>query len=145
MESKTIEALSEAGWFRGRKVGRAQIEELVCSLGFSPTAQQIDFLDEYSGLRVVFSQGGQLDCFWVDLEEAVRQTFSEWVKEYSERAGESLIPVGYSNSDHLLLLVGSDGSLFGGFDDLFERLGVGTDAGLDSIVLWSPEVNDTDG
>jgi hypothetical protein len=62
------------------------------------------------------------------------------VADYSERAGGDLLPVGFANSEHLLLLLGPDGWLYGGFDDFFRKLGDGADDSLEWIVWRQDEI-----
>lgn len=140
MDDRTSQALRSAGWRPGRSIGRSTAETLILDAGVSPTAEQIDFVEQFSRLNVTFRRGDWDDSFWIDVAEAVSRASRERVADYGERAGENLLPVGFSNSEHLLLLLGPDGSLYGGFDDFFRRLGDRADDSLEWIVWRQDEI-----
>ena len=65
---------------------------------------------------------------------AVEFTDPLWVDDYSNRVGMPLLPVGYGLNDHLMILVASDGSIYGGFDDFFQRFGEDVPAAIEAIM-----------
>jgi SUKH-3 immunity protein len=134
MKPHTSDLLIAAGWFPGRTVGRAAIEAEVAEAGYSATEGQILFLNEFSGLQVHSNRGGRWDLFWIDIRKAASRAIPEWVEIYSDWSEDALLPIGYSNSEHLLILAGSDGSLYGGYDDNYERLGIGAVESLDNLL-----------
>lgn len=87
-----------------------------------------------AGIVLRFERGGRADSIVFDPELALRLSYADWVAEYSRRAGSSLIPIGFSSHEHLLLLVDAKGRWFGAFDDEFGRLGSSVVDMVDRIV-----------
>jgi hypothetical protein len=137
MDPRTIDALTRAGWSPGRSVGRSTARLLIGLANVTPTDEQVDFVEQFTGLTVNYLRGDWTDSFWIDVGRAVDQSFEEWIADYCERSNDRLIPVGFSGP--MLLLLGTDGSLYGGFDDFFVRLGRGPEESLDWIVWRQDE------
>lgn len=93
------------------------------------------FLAAYSGLTIGFrSDDGRPDTIWFSGRRSVELIATAWIEDYSRRAGVLLAPVGAAYSDHLTLLIGEDGSWFGGYGEDFGSLGADFPAALDNLL-----------
>ena len=126
--------LRVAGWSPGRSVDvsspRAMLEERGYAVG--PLTEA--FLREFDGLTVDYVRNGHADSVWFDAGRASVEADAEWVAEYGRRLGESLVPIGFSNHDHLLVMIAGSGSFYGGFDNFLCQLGPSAPAMIDNIV-----------
>jgi hypothetical protein len=123
MSELVDKVLREAGWDPERL--RSSEGDLIL-LGDNqfPVGEQLGgFLSEYGDLAVKYVRNGQEDGAVIDVRNACAWADPEWVREYSERAGTVLSPIGYANHQHLILLMGEDGRFFGGFGDFLGYLG----------------------
>ena len=122
-ERIAIGALRGAGWLPGRRVeigaDLASFREEQCGT----FDRALEFLREYSGLTIIFDRDGEPDELWFSGARACDLIFPEWIDDYSRRTGMALVPVGATNGEYLVILIGEDGSFYGGFDDVFGSLG----------------------
>ncbi len=103
--------------------------------GHTAFAGAVAFLREYSGLDLPWDRDGFADEIWFSAARICQDRDPSWVGEYAARAGTALVPVGASNTGHLMLLIGEDGRWFGGFDDEFGELGEDLLSCLDNLIL----------
>jgi hypothetical protein len=122
-ERLAISALREAGWYPNRRVDITKDLTALEQKGYSVFEVVIEFLQEYSGLTVNFDHHGDPDEAWFSGSRACNLMAPPWVEDYSRRAGVRLLPVGAVFDEHLTLLIGADGSWYGGFDDIFGSRG----------------------
>lgn len=117
--------LRAAGWAPGRRYAdAAEAVNALSQAGYRTWPELNQFLEEYGGLRIpLHRKSGRSDNAWVDPVKAMDWAFREWVAEYESRAGVSLVPIGYALHDHMMLLAGSDGRFFAGYDDTFLEVG----------------------
>lgn len=125
--------LLEAGWSKGRRAGTEALCSKLSDSGYFVSQSAREFLDEFSGLHLRFPNprkrsimigyalGSVLD--WEFLGSA-------WIHRWEKEAGESLCPVGTDDRGYGVVLVGSTGSLYAGFDSSLSRLADSTAEGL---------------
>ena len=58
----------------------------------------------------------------------------EWIAHYEYRIKMSLVPIGYSNHEHLMLMQSDEGGLYGAFDDFLCALGSEVDEMIENLV-----------
>lgn len=133
-ERPAIRALRASGWYSSRCVDIAEDLAAYERQGFVPFAAAVEVLREYSGLTICFDRPGGLDEAWFSGRLASTMMASAWVEDYSLRAGIPLLPVGAAYTEHLVLLVGTDGSWYGGYDDVFGSLGGNFLDSLENII-----------
>src|SRR6266498_2865570 len=119
--------LRDAGWVPGRAQSIDEDLDFLEASGFPATDPVKSFLREFSGLVVRFLRNEREDEIWLDLRRAARWADPEWVAEYMRRVGVPLVPIGYANHEHLMLLETQDGRFFGAFDDFLGSLGSSPD------------------
>lgn len=115
--------LAAAGWMEERKV---DVEPQLAALranGFSVWPEVTPFLEEFSGIVLSFVRNDRLDTAWVDPVRATSWADRPSVEAYEDRLGVKLVPVGYANHDHLLLMASDGGRFFGGYDAFLADLG----------------------
>lgn len=115
--------LDGAGWTPVRRVDSSRQLAALTTAGYAPGSHVRSVISNLVGLKVNFTSYGRSDSIRLDPGWAIELCFKSWVDEYSSRAQTPLIPMGYANSEHLLLLVAEDGRWFGGYDDEFGYLG----------------------
>jgi hypothetical protein len=117
------ELLRKAGWSPGRSRDFSLVHGILESRGYKVSGQVELFLREFTGIVIQFIRNGRPDSIWFDAERASHSADPEWVEEYERRVGASLVPVGYSNHEHMLLLQSVDGAFYGAFDDYLYLVG----------------------
>jgi len=137
MKQPTRVRLMAEGWRPGGSRSTLSAEQALRDAGYKAWPGLIRFLRGFVGLRVAIVRDARPDAFWFDPAAAAGLTTSTWVAEYCERAGQVLVPVGFAHHDHLLLLMGEDGTWYGAYDDVFGVLGSNDDEMLDSLVAGS--------
>ncbi len=129
-----MNALKQAGWTPARLIDTTEAEDVYERAGYSVFDLGKEFLGRFGGLEIEFVRYGELDRIWFLAARTVEFTDPLWVDDYSNRAGMPLLPVGYGLNDHLMILVASDGSVYGGFDDFFQRFGDDVPAAIEAIM-----------
>jgi hypothetical protein len=141
----TAECLRRAGWHPGRTVG---VQDEVSALereGYVWTVRVLEFLAEFARLRIVHAYYGRDEGvrhdFDTDVVAAVGDICAERVfDEYAPRAGESLVVVGAACRNHLTLMMGEGGAVYGGYDGFFIRLGSDYASAFDALCNgWAGE------
>lgn len=127
-ERLAIRVLRLSNWYPSRSVDIRDDLVALERAGYTQFSAATDFLREYSGLTVVFYRNGfdrndGADEAWFSASGACEIVDSSWVEEYSRRARVQLVPLGATYREHLTLLIGADGSWYGGFDDEFGLMG----------------------
>ena len=134
MREHTRATLVAAGWRPDRAVSVDRAVRALHGAGHMVWPGLLDFLKRFVGLHVSFEVGDQADWFWFDPERAIALCWASWVDEYKARAGQVVVPIGYGARDHMLLLLGEDGTWFGGYDDVVGVLGYDVEGMLDALV-----------
>jgi hypothetical protein len=122
-ENAAEEHLRSAGWIPDRRVRIDQALECYRPAGYSVFAGLADFLVEYSDLWMLIDHVGRTDEIWIAPCRACTLIDRSWVIEYGRRSSTSLVPIGGAYRNHLVLLLGGDGRIFGGYDNEFGVLG----------------------
>jgi hypothetical protein len=119
--------LREAGWRPGRSQDISADRKALESRGYNIGTYTDLFLREFTRLTINFTRNGRPDSIWFDGQRASVMADPEWVAHYQERTKVPMVPVGYANHEHLMLMQSEDGGFFGGFDDFLCALGSGAD------------------
>lgn len=120
----TVEGLlRKAGWRPGRSRDVSEVRSLLASHGYSIGKPVELFLQEFTGITINFVRNERPDSMWFDAEKASALSDPEWVAYYEERTKNSLVPIGYSNHEHLMLMQSDEGGFYGAFDDFLCALG----------------------
>lgn len=118
-DSELAEILAGSVWYPSRHVDTAAVESFWEQSGVEASEAARKFAAEFDG--VVFDyprhpvDGGVHYCA-LDAVRATRSIHPETRRSYEGRVLESLCPIGISASGHLILLMGTSGRVFGGYD-----------------------------
>lgn len=111
--------LGASGWFEGRRVSVDSALSAWRGDGHVPTSSATDFVAEFDGLAFEYPRNvslGGMDSCSLDAVAATAAIFPSVVREYEDRVGETLCPVGRTASAHVTLMVGRSGRIYGGYD-----------------------------
>jgi hypothetical protein len=128
------EVLASAGWQPSRREDAVDVIATVASHGYDVGPKLALLIANVVGVTLQFMRSAHTDYIVFDPRRATELSFRAWVDDYSERAGTPLVPLGFSNHEHLLLLAADDGRWFGGFDDEFGQLGRSVPELVDTII-----------
>jgi len=95
-----------------------------------PLDSAIKFLKKYGGAK--YSDGYVFYNF--DPIEAINGRDMYWLKYYEEITKTPLNPIGVTCNDHLILVIDSEGKIYGGFDDYFKKLGDNEEEAMKSFM-----------
>jgi hypothetical protein len=115
--------LRQAGWRPGRSKDLSDVRSLLASRGYSIGKPVELFLREFTGITIDFVRNGRPDSIWFDAERASALADSEWVAHYGQRTKTSLVPIGFSYHEHLMLMISGEGGFYGAYDDFLCALG----------------------
>jgi len=116
----TLEYLTEAGWYIGRKASLIKYRAYLEGEGYTWFPKVAEFLEEFGDLLIKFRRAsGEINTLDFDACEASASFDSYWVREnYSKRLGRSqLCVIGQAYGSHLLLFMDDEGKVYGGFDE----------------------------
>ena len=133
-ELLVVRSLGRSGWFPGRFV---EVDGDLAALrreGCEIFEELTDFFREFSGLTIHFERNGYPDELWFSGIRASEFMPMGWVEDYSRRLGMTLAPIGETHGGYLTVLIGEDGSFYGGFDDEFGSLGASVVEMMDNIM-----------
>ena len=115
--------LRQAGWLPGRSQDITKVRSLLKSRGYRIGEAVEQFLGEFTGITINFIRNGRPDSIWFDAKRAIALADPEWVVHYEERTKTSMVPIGFSNHEHLMLMQSDEGGFYGAFDDYLCALG----------------------
>jgi hypothetical protein len=129
--------LIKAGWQEGRKIDTTKYEQILRKEGFEVPNCVIALLQEFGGLRVVHPHAKvpkETNDFIFDVDKAVVEYGYSWAKRnYNHRVGKKLCSVGEACNAHMILVMSSDGEVFGGFDDFLCYIGSSGDDAIEAL------------
>jgi len=131
--------LSQAGWSPGRSQETTEARSRLQSCGYSISETTEQFLREFTGITINFIRNGRPDAIWFDALRASELADPEWVEHYEGRTKTSLVPIGYSNHEYLMLMQSEEGGFYGAFDDYLYALGNGVDEMIANLLNQEKE------
>jgi len=134
MRESTRGMLRQAEWFPGRSLDIGEVRSLLQSRGYSIGEALEQFLREFTGITINFIRNGHPDSIWFDAQRASALADPEWVEHYEERTKASLVPIGFSNHEHLMLMQSDEGGFYGAFDDFLCALGSEADEMIENLL-----------
>lgn len=132
----TIEYLTKAGWYTGRKIPLVKYRACLESEGFSWFPKVAEFLEEFGELLVKFKrESGELDTLSFRACEASTSFDSCWLTEgYTRRIGRSqFCVIGQAYASHLLLFMDDIGNVYGGFDEFLCLININGRKAIETI------------
>lgn len=132
----TVQYLTEAGWYAGRKVSLIKYRAYLEGEGYTWFLKAAEFLEEFGDLLIKFRrESGDVDTLNFDACEASASFDSYWVKEnYAKRIGRSqFCVIGLAYGSHLLLFMDDEGKVYGGFDEFLCLIDVSGEEAIEVI------------
>jgi hypothetical protein len=127
----TIEYLTKAGWYAGRKVSLIKYRAYLCGEGYTWFPKVAAFLEEFGDLLLSYSNKGGESTLTFDACHASASYDSRWVTdEYAQRLGRSQLCIIGELSGHMLLFMNDLGQVYGGYDDILCFFG---NSGIEAI------------
>jgi hypothetical protein len=130
--SRTLEILRTAGWREGRKAKVKEMMQALGSAGYLPHAAAEDFLNTFGGLELevpdAVPPAAEDWHFRADL--AAEEISRASIRRYEARLETTLCPIGQAFRDHMTLMMGADGAVYGAYDQPVWRIGA---SGHDAI------------
>jgi hypothetical protein len=127
-------SLVAAGWHPGRTQDVSGVRSVLESRGYSISQPVELFLQEFTGITIRIVRNGRQDSIWFDAERASEEADSEWIAYHEGRTKTSLVPIGFSNHEHLMLMQSYEGGFYGAFDDFLCALGTGAHEMIENLV-----------
>jgi hypothetical protein len=132
---KCEQRLVACGWYPGRKVDVRLVLQELSDAGFSIEPVIMEFLQEFSGLRVCYPSAfpDVDDILVIDASAALATLDRLDVRWYERGISEKLVPVGLAFYEHMTVLLGASGKLYCVFDDTVLCLGSDPRAGMAAL------------
>lgn len=127
----------DAGWHKSRSVDHRFAIERLGAEGYVLADWFTAVVGEFDGLTIDFQRNGRSDQVVLAPSEAARRWYPANIANYAERVGQSLLPIGYSYHEHLVLLVAELGQWFAGHDDELWRIGGSAQEAVERLVIGS--------
>src|SRR5258708_29030146 len=134
MRNATERLLRGAGWRPGRSQVAFAVRQLLEARGYNVGKRIELFLREFAGVTIDFTRNGRQDSIWFDAQRASALADPEWIAHYEDRTKTSLVPIGYANHEHLMLMQSDEGGFYGAFDDFLCALGSEADEMIENLV-----------
>jgi hypothetical protein len=133
-DDRVSEALRLAGWTSDRHVSITDELAALEGQGHPVFPVLVEFLESYSGLSLAVDHDDRQDAIRFSAARACAGIGTAWVLDYSARERVRLAPVGECYRQHLTLLLGEDGRVYGGYDNEFGRMGDTVLAALANLI-----------
>lgn len=128
-----IQVLQRGGWFDGRSIDLAPVEDALRKLGYPL----------FPAVQIFLAEFGELSFETRDPRPRVARNFhfrpldvsgKSWILgPYTRRAGKPLCVIGAASDDYLLLSMDPAGVVYGGYDDDLVILGRSPDDAIDAL------------
>lgn len=126
MSNKVIESLKKSGWDDSRNVDISIYVEAFKSEGYKLSEPIVEFLKQFGGMEIIipaFRRPDAIDKIYIDPIKAINGIYRGNVADYEERVDESLVVVGETYNEQLVLLMSESGKFYAAFDDYLAKLG----------------------
>ena len=130
---RTLGCLQSAGWIEKRRIDVTHVIEELKADGFLAPASVAEFLARFGNLRLSYPHSRvptAIDDCHFDAIRAADGVFPERLKEWEDRIGKRLTPIGEANREYMILLMDSAGNVYMAMDDLLYRY---ADSGEEAI------------
>ncbi|MDE9435287.1 SUKH-3 domain-containing protein [Xenorhabdus bovienii] len=98
----------------------------------------LEFITNYGGIKEYHSEyknnEAKPEKFHTDPIEASKLIPMDWIEEYEDRTSCKLIPFGECCNGYITLILGSDGKIYGAFDNSLFQYGNDILSGLDVLI-----------
>ena len=131
--NKVTKKLLEAGWYPGRRVDIEQKFQLIAESGYILTQIMMDFLIEFDGVSLTYSNGdNQFDFISYDVDfHPIQRVIRQGL------VGDNVIPVGSFYNSNLLISITNNQSMccYDEFENVY-KIGDYYDEGINFICMY---------
>ncbi|MDZ4957095.1 hypothetical protein GNF51_15070, partial [Clostridium perfringens] len=134
--NKVIESLKKSGWHSSRNIDISIYEEAYKSEGYKVSEIIIEFLKKFGGLDIIipaFRRPESTDKVYIHPIRAINGIYRGNVLEYEERIGKSIVVIGETQNEQLVLLMDENGEVYVAFDDYLAKIGNNIYEALDTF------------
>lgn len=140
---QTRAVLAEAGWHESREFDVSSYVLELEARGYTLFPAVRNFLECFGGLVLIFGLRSALrnvpDWNWIRLDPTLPKR-DEWIQvEYSARVGSALYPLGWADRNDTVLVMGTDGRVFGGRDHTLFTCGASGVQALEFLIAGKGE------
>ena len=129
-DSRVVTLLQKSRWSNFRKKDITHERNILISEGYAVSSAASIFIKNFSELKIshlAYSGEGMTESYF-SVALATDTIFPNRVKkDYERRCEEELCPIGVGFSEHLVYMISPSGKIFGGYDDLFCKIGDDTE------------------
>lgn len=111
MDNKISDILKNNGWSEGRKINIDNVLSFWESQNYSIDINHIKFIEEFGFLTIEFNN------HYIDIDPLKRYFSNETLKIFEEFFNTKLIPTGQIKYENSFILIGSNGKIYGGFEE----------------------------
>lgn len=140
MTNSLITLASAYGAIEHKDINLPQCQQTLISLGYTLFAGFNEFVQQYGGISGYHADISAIKTFYIDPEKASQTLYQEQVALYQQQTDCLLIPVGECSNGYIVLLYGSDGKLYGGFDELLYLFGDDIHSAFDCLINGKPAI-----
>jgi hypothetical protein len=126
ISNKVIECLKKSGWNSSRNIDITIYEEALKIEGYKLSESIIEFLKQFGGMEIIvpaFRRPDDFDKIFIDPIKAINGIYRGNVIGYEERTGESMVVIGETYDEQLVLLMSETGKIYAAFDHFLTKLG----------------------
>lgn len=138
-ENETVlEVLHKGSWFAGRSIAKETLNSTLVKTNQPILEKVVEFLESFYGLKFIFynRQNGIMDDFNFDVLRAYELLSPGWMEDgYIPRIGKQACLIGTAYREHFVLLMDSEGIVYGACDDLLVKIANSGKAAIEAIVL----------
>lgn len=134
--NKVIESLEKSGWYSSRNIDISIYEEAYKREGYKLSEHILEFLKQFGGMDIIipaFRRPDSTDKVYIDPIRAINGIYRGNVLEYEERIGKSIVVIGETQNEQLVLLMAENGEIYAAFDDYLAKLGNNIYEALDTF------------
>lgn len=126
ISNKVIESLEKSGWDSHRNIDIAVYEQVFESEGYKLSEPIVKFLKKFGGMEIIVSAfriPNDIDKIYFDPIKAINGIYRGNVGDYEERVGESMVVIGETYNEQLVILMSESGKSYAAFDNFLAKLG----------------------
>ncbi|AEB75057.1 SUKH-3 domain-containing protein [Clostridium botulinum] len=134
--NKVIQSLMESGWYSSRNIDISSYEEAYKSEGYKISETIIEFLKKFGGVDIIipaFRRHESTDKVYIDPIRAINGVYRGNVLEYEKKIGKSVVVIGETQNEQLVLIMDENGEVYAAFDDYLAKLGNNIYEALDTF------------
>jgi hypothetical protein len=131
---KVKTAISKSGWFANRSFDISEFKDIALNDSYFWSLAVDSFMREFGGLYITYERTSGDDVIHFDLKKAIDEIDRSWIEDYALKIkSKQLCVIGQAYSDHLTLIMDSNGKVYGGFDEELFFIGNSGEEAIEAI------------